>query len=150
MFSRPSLDALAFREVEQLSNGVTADTLRVHKLREMAVEVKRIVDLKLYKTGNYTSLEAYFNDKWSLSRAQVYRLVDTAYVYEVSTSEFIVPPLIIPKPFDVYGVCNLIFIESSVLKALTSSHIAKRSVPPSSRSRELATRYECYGYGSWV
>ncbi|ORX53406.1 hypothetical protein BCR36DRAFT_349337, partial [Piromyces finnis] len=52
------------------------------KFRRTVLATKAIVSQKLYKIYS-NSLEKYFNDKWKLSRAQVYRFLDCAKIIEV-------------------------------------------------------------------
>ncbi len=56
---------------------------RTRGFKEQAQVIHHIVSSRLYKTEGYTSLEAYFNDKWKMSRAQVYRLMDAAFIFQV-------------------------------------------------------------------
>ena len=44
--------------------------------------VDQIVNQKLYKSKS-SSLEQYFRDVWKISRAQVYRFIDSACVLKV-------------------------------------------------------------------
>ncbi|KAJ3272776.1 hypothetical protein HK104_004408, partial [Borealophlyctis nickersoniae] len=48
---------------------------------ETVLAIRSIVTNKLYK-GKGTSLEAYFRDRWGVSRAQVYRFMDCAMVLQ--------------------------------------------------------------------
>ena len=52
------------------------------RFRKTALAVHDIVSNRIYK-NEFSSLEAYFRAKWRMSRAQVYRFMDAAYVYQV-------------------------------------------------------------------
>ncbi len=60
--------------------------------KDTVTAVHRIVQEKLYK--NYSpSLEAYFKEKWKMSRAQVYRYLDCVTIFEVCCFLVVFSPL---------------------------------------------------------
>ncbi|KAG4106982.1 hypothetical protein H8356DRAFT_1301818 [Neocallimastix lanati (nom. inval.)] len=70
---------------------VRQETLKKQeKFRRTVLATKVIVSQKLYKAYS-NSLEKYFNDKWKLSRAQVYRFLDCAKIIE-KLSDFELQP----------------------------------------------------------
>ena len=53
------------------------------RFKRTVMSIHAIVTHKLYKAKS-SSLELYFKDSWNISRAQVYRFLDSAWVLKVS------------------------------------------------------------------
>ena len=71
--------------VERSHSKAAFEVEKNERFRKTALAVHEIVSRRAYK-NEYTSLEAYFRAKWRMSRAQVYRFMDAAYVYQVPLS----------------------------------------------------------------
>ena len=66
------------------TNGVRErEALNAERFKDTALTIHRVVTQRLYRKEGYTSLQLYFQDKWNMSRAQVYRFCDAAIVYQV-------------------------------------------------------------------
>lgn len=62
------------------------DARKQDRFRRTVLAVDQIVNQKLYKSKS-SSLEQYFRDVWKISRAQVYRFIDSACVLKVCCPE---------------------------------------------------------------
>ena len=81
----PTDELLELKQAEQeidqnVFNAISKKKQKRFKRTVMAVHA--IVTHKLYKT-KASSLEVYFKDSWNISRAQVYRFLDCAWVLKV-------------------------------------------------------------------
>jgi hypothetical protein len=60
-------------------------SIRQSQYRQTAYAVQTIIKNKLYKiAGKQHTTQTYFEDRWSLSRAQAYRVADSVEVLEVA------------------------------------------------------------------
>jgi hypothetical protein len=82
------IDQAVFREVSRK---------RQKRFKRTVMSVHAIVSHKLYKAKS-SSLENYFKESWNISRAQVYRFLDCAWVLQVFLTLYLYYH-VLPVPF---------------------------------------------------